>query len=284
MIQQGLVLFLFLCLILASTALASESDQEKGSVTVVGLGGMGQAFVKCFASKGYLVHAWNRSEKNRNITREFGLENLTVHEDLKSAVAASDMIIMVVAATGNLQASNSVIRGLPEHSWRGKTLIQYSSHDPTAIKAQEELVESLGAELIGGAIVGQTQTVCTSYGTYLVSSSNAELLEKAVPTLEALGPVSIYPGDVGYAALAYVGLIQSLQFGLAGHELTLLLMRRYGAPREIVEQYVKLVQGSVPPFFSQFADMTAQAVLANDYQGVSSSDPLTQSSPASSIT
>lgn len=254
------VLLLFL---LVSFCLAKEEH----AITVLGLGGMGQAVAKCFASKGYQVHAWNRGEENRDKVR--GVANITVHDDLQDAVEASDLIAMIVVADRNLKAATSIIESISKESWKNKTLIQYSTHEPTSILAQEKLMESLGAKLIGGAIVAVPHIVCSSKGSYLVSSTDDELVEETLPVLDTLGPVTVYDGNVGYAALAYLGLIQSLQFGLAGHELSLLLMKRYGAPRKLVEQYLELVQTSIPTYFIRFSGLATKAVLENDYQSLS---------------
>jgi hypothetical protein len=86
--------------------------------------------------------------------------------------------------------------------------------------------------------------------------------------LQELGPVTTYPGNVGYAALAYFGLIQSLQFGLAGHELSLLLMKHYGAPKILVEQYLELIQMNVPNYFLRFSGLATRAVLEEDYESL----------------
>jgi len=194
--------------------------------------------------------------------------NITVHDDLQGAVEASDLIAMIVVADRNLLAATGIIEAIPKESWKNKTLVQYSTHEPTSILAQEKLMESLGAKLIGGAIVAVPHIVCSNKGSYLVSSTKDELLEETLPVLEALGPVTTYPGNVGYAGLAYFGLIQSLQFGLAGHELSLLLMKRYGAPRKLVEQYLELVQTSIPTYFIRFSGLATRAVLDNDYESL----------------
>jgi 3-hydroxyisobutyrate dehydrogenase-like beta-hydroxyacid dehydrogenase len=236
------------------------------SITVLGLGGMGRAVAQCFASKGYQVHAWNRGKESRDNVR--GMDNITVHDDLKEAVDASALVAMVVVADRNLQAATSIINSVPPTSWKDKTLIQYTTHEPTSIVAQERLMESLGAKLVGGQIVAVPHLVCTSGGSYLVSTTDDSLLKDTLPVLEQLGPVTTYPGNVGYAALAYLGLIQSLQFGLAGHELSLLLMKRYGAPRKLVEQYLELIQTNVPTYFKRFSGLATKAVLENDYESL----------------
>lgn len=246
----------------------AETEKKK-TVTVLGLGTMGRAVAQCFATKGYDVHVWNRGEENRSKVR--GIENITVHDNVQDAVEASDIITMIVVADRNLQAAMSVIQSIPPLVWKHKTLVQYSTHEPTSILAQETLMKSLGANLIGGAIVAVPHLVCSNKGSYLVSSADEQLLESVSPILQELGPVTPYPGNVGYAALAYFGLIQSLQFGLAGHELSLLLMKRYGAPRPLVEQYLQLIQTNVPSYFIRFSGLATRAVLDDDYESLAKS-------------
>lgn len=253
-----LIIFLLLNICLA--------EEELAPITVIGLGGMGRAVAECFASKGHLVHAWNRGEENREKVR--GITNITVHNNLQEAVEASDLIAMVVVADRNLAAATAIIESIPPDVWKGKTLIQYTTHEPNSILAQEELMTSLGAKLIGGAIVAVPHLVCSKTGSYLVSTANDDLLEETMPILEELGPVTTYPGNVGYASLAYLGLIQSLQFGLAGHELSLLLMKRFGAPPALIQQYLTLVQGSIPTYFKRFSGLATKAVLEDDFESL----------------
>ena len=258
-------LLLFTLLVSFCSFCLADGDKVK-TVTILGLGGMGRAVAECFASKGYHVHAWNRGAENRYKVR--GVPNITVHDDVEGAVEASQLVIMVLVADRHLESATSVITSIPKETWKNKTLVQYSTHEPTSILAQEKMMESLGAKLIGGAIVAVPHIVCSNTGSYMVSSTKDELLEETLPILKELGPVVTYPGNVGYAALAYLGLIQSLQFGLAGHELSLLLMKRYGAPRKLVEQYLELIQSSIPTYFKRFSRLATSAVLDNDYEGL----------------
>ena len=150
-----------------------------------------------------------------------------------------------------------MITSIPKTSWENKTLVQYATQEPTSILEQKKSMESLEAKVIGGAIVAVPHIICSNTGSYMMSSTKDEMLEKSLPALRGLGQVVNYPGNVSYAALDYLELIRTLQFGLAGHELSLLLIKHYnGAPRNLVEYSI---------YFKRFSRLATNGVLDNDF-------------------
>lgn len=240
------------------------TDDHLPPVTVVGLGLMGSAIAQCYVQKGYEVHAWNRGKSRREAASNAGIH---VYETLQEALSKSNLIIMSVVGDCMLSSAASLIQSIPASQWKGKTLVQFSSHEPTAIKTQERLVQSLGANLIGGAMMAVPETVGTKEGVFLVSANDPEIIQTNLSYLQVLGRVVVFDGgDVGLASLADIGFLQSIQFGVAGNELSCLIFERYGVNDNFRKTYLELVPSVVPPIYLQCASFASKAVFADEYQ------------------
>ena len=76
---------------------SNEINYSNQSITLLGLGAMGRAVLKCYAKHKYTVHAWNRGEENLQKIRKLGLNNaVVVHKSLETAVEASNTILLVI--------------------------------------------------------------------------------------------------------------------------------------------------------------------------------------------
>lgn len=238
------------------------------SITLIGLGIMGRAVAQAYSNKGYKVHAWNRGEANRNRTKELHLDNVTVCDDLTEAVAKSNLVIMMVLADEMLATAESVIRSVDKLTWKGKTLVQFTSHEPFAIHAQEKLMTTeLGANLIGGAMMAVPTNVGTNAGIFLVSARDPAIVEQHRSSLQVLGTVvSLDGGDTGLAALADIGLLQGLQFGLAGNELSCWMFERYGVDQKFKDTYMELIPQTTVPIFRDLSREAADAIFRNNFK------------------
>lgn len=69
---------------------------------------------------------------------------------------------------------------------------------------------------------------------------------------------------MGYASLVDLGMIQTICFGLAGHELTFKLMQKYGASRELMDAYVDVTEKITPIVGASAISATSKAFLNNN--------------------
>lgn len=242
-------------LLIATVSLLTPAavQAEKAVVGVVGLGQMGQSIVQCYSQHGYQVHAWNRGEHRRQQVQDLGLKGAHVHDQLEQVLASTDLIIMAIMGGRDLENAQELIQSIPAECWRGKTLMQYSAHEPLSAKKHEKLLHSLGANLIAGAMMAEPQDVCGE-GMYFVASSDPANLEEFVPMLAKMGPLIKYEDDVGLASLADVGLLITWYFGISGLEMAYLLMERYGAPASFQERFLYLAKDVVTAFFPRRAE------------------------------
>ena len=230
----------FLLAIVCFVAFAQEDDTK--SITVLGLGGMGQSMTKCLASHGYKVHTWNRGTQRREQVKAMDLDGVTVHDNAQDAVAATDTSIVMFASEAELKTVQEFVKAIPKKAWKGKTLVNFASQEPFAAIALEETLKKLGVEHVGGAMLAIPETICTPGSVVLASASDRSIkaLENVTPALSALGRLETYLGDVGYGALIDVGVVQSIFFGLTGFEMSLLYLEKYGVTEEIMDRYIAL--------------------------------------------
>jgi 3-hydroxyisobutyrate dehydrogenase-like beta-hydroxyacid dehydrogenase len=249
------------------------------ALSCLACGVMGRSIAACFATRGYHVYAWNRGEKGRQQARELHLDNhLVVYDDIQDAMKQQDAAVVVMAVLGDpdLAAATQVIQSVPKALWKGKILVQYSSHEPLSIKDQEAFLqkEMYEVSLIGGAIITAPEMVCSDEAVYLLSSSDNKTIKKASPTLETLGTLVLFEGgDVGAAALADVCEIQSEFFGIAGVEMCHLLMELYGVNAEYKQRVTDFVTEHAPTNMAYFIPMIANAIRTNDFDAEAQSAP-----------
>lgn len=242
------------------------NEQQEKSIALLGLGIMGRAVAASYSRNGYTVHAWNRGQSNRDRTKAMDLENVIVYDNPTEAVKGSRLVLMTVMADEMLATAESVIQSVEKEAWKGKTLVQFTSHEPFAIKAQEKLMKSVQAELIGGAMMAVPSTVGTDKGIFLVSAPNAAPMETHMSALQVLGQVVSFTGDTGLASLADIGLLQTLQFGLAGNELSCLVFERYGVDQAFKDSYQELLPKTTLPILDHLSQVSCRAVFADDYE------------------
>jgi hypothetical protein len=134
----------------------------------------------------------------------------------------------------------------------GKQIVVFSTYTPSDI----ESVRIDG--LIGGAVVGVPQTVCT-HQTLVVTSSPVEALDAVGRTVALEGNRS------GLASLINMCLIWTIHFGIAGHELAHLALQRYGATDTVVETYSELAVSVGTKLMAQLLPAVSSSFRQDDY-------------------
>ena len=148
----------------------------------------------------------------------------------------------------------------------GKTIVNTVTHDPFAAHDLDGILRRYNIHHISALVFGVPETVCGSMAKILISAPDRTIpmivqqqqsnqngsdgdsdnkdgalyVSRALAKLGTVydfstfrddsdGDVDGYNsgGDVGLASVVYIALIQSLYFGLAGYELSLLLLTKY---------------------------------------------------------
>jgi 3-hydroxyisobutyrate dehydrogenase-like beta-hydroxyacid dehydrogenase len=222
---------------------ASPGDAQiiskNGSVSLIGLGGMGKAIAKCLMRHGYSVHGWNRTPLNNSQSWEEHHQRFTMYQTPTQAIMASNITIFVINSTPRLQTVKDILfeeyetGELSSQKLRGKILVNMVNHDPYAAHNLDALLESAESHHVAALLFGVPETVCSPASHLLISAAprTTQTLQEGdncVHILEHLGQLHNFSrGDVGLASVVYLSLVQSLYFGLAGYELSLLILQKY---------------------------------------------------------
>lgn len=231
----------------------AQTDSSPPDITVLGLGKLGVAVVKCLAEgENVTIHAWNRGVEKRKAVKDMA----TVHETAESAVQASSLtLIMIDEWDGVVQ----LIKDMGKKIWKDRTVVLFSTYTPTDIqKLQEGYLYDAAGTLVGGAIVGVPQTICSPRALILTSAH--------VPSLRKIGRNEAFLGDVGFAALANMAMILVITFGLAGQELAHLIIDRYGANEKFLEIFAPLAVEVAPVYTQMLLPMVSKSITTKQYE------------------
>jgi NAD binding domain of 6-phosphogluconate dehydrogenase len=274
----------------AATEITDNNHVAK-NISLIGLGGMGKAIAKCFMSHGYNVHAWNRTPQNKTWVQS--PEQFTIHTTLDATIAASNVTFLVINSAPRLQTVRDMLfdenSNLPS-VLRGKTVVNMVNHDPYSAQDLDALLESAESHHVASLMFGVPETVCSPGSHILVGASlrttemrqeeglGSLLQHDILPLLKHLGQVHDFSGGgIGLASVVYLCLIQSLYFGLAGYELSLLILQKYlqsmevssETAVEILGQYQQqastLLQNFLPAFLPIISNTIVQQQWTQSY-------------------
>ena len=247
------ILIFCLSTLLSSATAERELSDNGEDVTVLGLGSMGRAFVECLVkSDGTTVHAWNRGVEKRESVRDIA----NIYETAELAVKASNVTLILI---DDWEGMTKLIQNIDQTVWEGKEVVLFSTYTPTDIlKLQEDYFSRSANILVGGAVVGVPQTICTPMALVLLSQD--------IPVLRTIGRVEIFPGNVGFAALVNMALILVITFGIAGQELAHLILQRYGVSEEFLQLYIPLSAEIGPDYTKMLLPMASNAIATKEYE------------------
>ncbi|ARX85046.1 MULTISPECIES: NAD(P)-dependent oxidoreductase [Streptomyces] len=166
------------------------------SVTVIGLGPMGQAMAAAYLDRGYEVTVWNRTPSRADALVARGAKPAETTEE---ALAANELVILSLI---DYDAMYTAFAGA-EHAVAGRVLVNLSSDTPEKARAAARWVEGLGGtHLTGGVLSPPPGIGSPDMSTFY--SGPREAYEKFRADLEVITGKTDYRGeDPGVAALMY---------------------------------------------------------------------------------
>ncbi|MDQ0060471.1 NAD(P)-dependent oxidoreductase [Paenibacillus harenae] len=172
-----------------------NTTRKSKSVTVIGLGPMGQAMAAALLEHGYKVTVWNRtSSKADELVTKGAVKASTIHE----ALAVNELIILSLT---DYDAMYAILEPASEHL-SGKVLVNLSSDTPKKSREAAKWLADHGAgHLTGGVQVPPSGIGKPESSTYY--SGPKELFEAHKETLEVLTGTDYRGEDPGLAALYY---------------------------------------------------------------------------------
>jgi 3-hydroxyisobutyrate dehydrogenase len=158
-----------------------------------GLGIMGQGMASNILSKKYPLSVWNRTKK-RSETIES--EGATVVDTPAELAAESDIIIVCVSDTPDVEAvilgEDGIIHGIEP----GKLVIDMSTISPKATRAMAQALKEKGASMLDAPISGGSEGAANGTLSIMVGGDASDF-ERALPVFEAMGKTVTHVGPIG---------------------------------------------------------------------------------------
>lgn len=176
-----------------------------GSISIIGLGAMGQALAATLLQRGHDVTVWNRTPGKAKGLVARGAREAT---DVAHAVAASELTVMCVldyAVVDSLVSAAST-------ALSGRALVNLTNGTPAQARATAERVAALGGTYLDGGIMATPPMIGGEYALVLYSGSKTAFDTHAA-ALETFGAANFLGADAGLASLHDLALLSGM-YGL----------------------------------------------------------------------
>jgi 3-hydroxyisobutyrate dehydrogenase-like beta-hydroxyacid dehydrogenase len=180
------------------------------SVTVIGLGPMGQAMAGAYLDSGYEVTVWNRTPARAYDLVARGARRA---ESVEAALTANELVVLSLT---DYDAMDAILAQAPRASLAGRTLANLTSDTPDRARhAAAWLAERGAVQLTGGVQVPPPGIGTPDAMTYYSGPKDA--IDAHRPALEVLTGIEYLGEDPGLAALYYQIGIDMFWTALAGY-------------------------------------------------------------------
>ncbi|WP_438312914.1 NAD(P)-dependent oxidoreductase [Streptomyces sp. HUAS TT3] len=230
-----------------SASTNTNTGTGRPSVTVIGLGPMGQAMAAAFLDRGYEVTLWNRTAARADALVARGAR---LAPDVAQALAASG--VAVVSLTD--YAAMYEVLGPAAAALAGRVLVNLSSDTPEQARAAARWAAERGAvQLTGGVTVPPSGIGRAASLTFY--SGPREVFDAVRPLLEVVTGRTDHRGeDPGAAALFYQLGMTVFWTAMLGYWQALALARANGLTAADVLEHATGTANSLPDFFGFYAD------------------------------
>ncbi|GAA3643417.1 NAD(P)-binding domain-containing protein [Nonomuraea antimicrobica] len=180
------------------------------SVTVIGLGPMGQAMVGAYLDAGYQVTVWNRTPARADELVARGAKRA---ESVEEALTANELVVLSLT---DYDAMDAILAQAPPAALKGRTLANLTSDNPDrSRRAAAWLAERGAVQVTGGVLVPPPGIGKPGSMTYYSGPEDA--VEAHRPALEVLTGIEYLGEDHGLAALYYQIGIDMFWTALTGY-------------------------------------------------------------------
>ncbi|MGW4771429.1 NAD(P)-dependent oxidoreductase [Nocardia sp. NPDC004278] len=171
-----------------------------GSVSVLGLGPMGQAMVRAFLDAGIEVTVWNRSTDKVDAMVQLGAKRAATVAEALDANAVS------VLSLTHYAAMYDVLGQATDHL-QGKVIANLSSDSPEKARTGAAWVREHGAEFISGGVMSAGDNIAHP-ASFIFYSGPQQVFDAHAELLRPLSPQEYLGVDDGLAQVFYqAGLI-----------------------------------------------------------------------------
>jgi len=216
------------------------------TVTVLGLGPMGQALSNALLDANYQTTVWNRTPSKSDALRSRGAAWAATPAE---AVAASGLTVVNVV---DHDAVDAVLAAAGD-AVEGRVIAGLSSDTPDRARQTAKLVEDRGGRYLDGAIMTPTDTIGTSSASILFAGPG-DVFDVHREVFAALGEPTWLGQDYGRAAAFDMSLLDLFWTSVSGFLHALTVARVNGiAPSELLP-HARGIVDILPPIFGELAD------------------------------
>ncbi|MFD9222216.1 NAD(P)-dependent oxidoreductase [Streptomyces sp. NPDC060064] len=232
------------------------SATVRTSVTVLGLGAMGQALAGALLDAGHPTTVWNRSPgKGDELTARGAVRAARAEE----AVRASELTVVCVV---DYDAAQAILDPLGD-ALHGRALVNVTSDTPERSRAAAAWAAERSIAYLDGAVMVPTPLI-GSPDALLFYSGSQEAFERYESALKALGGKAAFVGtDPGLAALYDLSLLDFFYGSISGLVHAYALARADGVKAVDIAPYLSTIVQILPPI----AEYTAANIDAGSYPG-----------------
>lgn len=230
------------------------SEQQR-SVTVIGLGPMGQAMVRAFLKDGVEVTVWNRSPDKADAMVALGAERAA------TVAEALDANAVTVLSLTHYAAMYDVLGPAVDHL-AGKVIANLSSDSPEHARKGAEWVRTHGAQFISGGVMSAGENI-EHPASYIFYSGPREIFDAHAALLAPLSPQEYLGADDGLAQVFYQGLLTIFHPWLLAFDQATAMISRSGHD---IAQFVPFAVRSAaafPYFMEEFSAANLQGGWAD---------------------
>ena len=180
------------------------------SVTVIGLGPMGQAMAGAYLAAGYEVTVWNRTQARADDLVARGAKRAA---SVEAALSAAELVVLSLV---DYDAVDAVLAQAPEAVLAGRVLVNLTSDTPDRARRQAEWLAERGAVQIAGGVQVPPPGIGTPEAVTYYSGPE-HVIETHRSALEVLTGIDYLGADQGLAPLYYQIGIDMFWTALAGY-------------------------------------------------------------------
>ena len=180
------------------------------SVTVIGLGPMGQAMAGAYLAAGYEVTVWNRTQARADDLVARGAKRAA---SVEAALSAAELVVLSLV---DYDAVDAVLAQVPEAVLAGRVLVNLTSDTPDRARRQAEWLAERGAVQIAGGVQVPPPGIGTPEAVTYYSGPE-HVIETHRSALEVLTGIDYLGADQGLAPLYYQIGIDMFWTALAGY-------------------------------------------------------------------
>ncbi|MFD9904489.1 NAD(P)-dependent oxidoreductase [Streptomyces sp. NPDC059063] len=217
------------------------------SVTVIGLGNLGQVLARAFLDQGHRVTVWNRSQDKAD---ELVARGATLAATPTAAVEASDLVVVCVLDYTTVRDLLTPVGT----ALAGRVVVNVTSGIPEAARELGAWVTEQGAAYVDGAVYAIPQTIGTPEA-FVLYSGDADAFGRYRAVLEPLGTAVFVGGAAELAPVYDVALLSGMYGMFAGFFQTVAVGGSAGIDAvkvtELLVRWLKEALGALPGFAAE---------------------------------